>query len=188
MNDRTIPTFTGKRIDPLNASLGDIDRLDIAHGLSHSCRFSGQTKYFYSVAAHSIAVAEALRRTGAPVSVVRAALFHDSAEAYLHDLPRTLKETPEFEMYRVAESRLLATIYAALDIPFTEPPAAVLQADDFILKEEALHLLSCEIELPVVTHDPGFVFDKFWILPQAPDATRAYFLRLDDELRGELAA
>ena len=65
---------------------------DIAHGLAFQCRFNGQTCDFYSVAQHSLIVADLV-----PESHRLAALLHDAAEAYLGDMVKPLKVLmPEF--------------------------------------------------------------------------------------------
>lgn len=82
-----IRTFTGKYIDPLNPELDVIDLTDIAHALSNQCRFAGHTPKFYSIAQHSMRVADhfvtpRLRLAG---------LLHDAEEAYLMDMPKPIK-------------------------------------------------------------------------------------------------
>ena len=72
--------FYGKR-NPENISL-----LDIAHGLSNLCRYSGQCNHFYSVAQHSCIIFDT-----APMHHKLIGLFHDASEAYISDIPRPVK-------------------------------------------------------------------------------------------------
>ena len=73
--------------------------LDIAHALSNTCRWTGHTSRFYSVAEHSVRVAERARELLAEVGhglhtqLLGAlwGLLHDAPEAYLVDMPRPLK-------------------------------------------------------------------------------------------------
>jgi hypothetical protein len=53
-----IQTYTGKKFYPLTATIDDIDIEDIAHSLSMQCRFNGHCYVFYSVAEHSVLIAE----------------------------------------------------------------------------------------------------------------------------------
>lgn len=63
--------------------------LDIAHALSQTCRYGGHCREFYSVAEHSIMVADImeLRSLGDPGE----GLMHDATEAYLSDVPAPFK-------------------------------------------------------------------------------------------------
>ncbi len=81
MSDEWIETYTGKQffIDKIRAE--DICIEDIAHSLALICRFGGQCAYFYSVAQHSVNVAELVNKNKL------AALLHDASEAYLGDMP-----------------------------------------------------------------------------------------------------
>lgn len=103
-----IMTRTGKHFRPFHPKIEDIEIEDIAHALSHICRFNGHTSKFYSVAEHSILVSvlcpEGLKLRG---------LLHDGAEAYMGDMPRPLKD---YE-FKVAEGRLLDLIYQKFDPP-----------------------------------------------------------------------
>lgn len=91
---------------------------DIARGLSHLCRFAGQLPRFYSVAQHSLLVAQLVNKEHR-----RLALLHDASEAYMGDLSRNLKHHPLLEGYRLLESRLQSTIYVAFDVdmPLGDP-------------------------------------------------------------------
>src|SRR5690606_26960723 len=53
-------TISGRKLDLYNILPSDIDIFDIAHSLSRQCRFSGHCVEFYSVAQHSLRVAELL--------------------------------------------------------------------------------------------------------------------------------
>lgn len=63
----------------------------IAHALSMLCRFGGHCIEFYSVAQHSILVAELLRDKGYGPRVQLLGLLHDAHEAYTGDVVTPLK-------------------------------------------------------------------------------------------------
>ena len=81
-----LPTCTGRRVHIADPLPDEIDIEDIAHGLSHVCRFAGHVPLYYSVAQHSLLVSELLDERTAMWG-----LLHDASEAYLHDLTRPLK-------------------------------------------------------------------------------------------------
>jgi 5'-deoxynucleotidase YfbR-like HD superfamily hydrolase len=83
-----IGTYTGKNVYFDNPTKDTIDIIDIAHSLSHLCRFTGHTKEFYSVAQHSVLVSD--HQT--TLAEKRAGLLHDATEAYLNDLASPLKK------------------------------------------------------------------------------------------------
>lgn len=83
---------------------------EIALALSRICRFGGHCIRFYSVAHHSVLVADILRRLypeqtagKAGIDLLVAALFHDAGEAYLGDMVRPLKVMPQFAAFREME-------------------------------------------------------------------------------------
>lgn len=67
---------------------GAITLENIAHGISNLCRFHGQTREFYSVAQHSVIMAQeaGTRR------LALLALFHDAAEAFTGDVISIIKK------------------------------------------------------------------------------------------------
>lgn len=67
----------GRAFEPYKPKVEDISIEVIAHALSKICRFNGHTKRFYSVAEHSIHVANIL-----PDNLKIWGLLHDAHEAY----------------------------------------------------------------------------------------------------------
>lgn len=82
----TIMLASGKLFDFLDPHGSDFDIGDIAHGLAHVCRYAGQCRAFYSVAEHSILVADTVER------FAYEALLHDAAEAFIGDVTRPFKQ------------------------------------------------------------------------------------------------
>lgn len=83
-----VQTHTGIPFDLLSPRAEDVDIDDILHGLSRVARYSGATRgdYAYTVAQHSLLVADLVASWGAPPVLVREALLHDAAEAYYGDI------------------------------------------------------------------------------------------------------
>ena len=86
-----IQTFYGKKYRHMDPRPEDITIEDIARGLSHLCRFSGQIKTFYSVAEHAVRVSYACD----PEDALEG-LHHDDSEAYCVDVPRPLSGVPGY--------------------------------------------------------------------------------------------
>ena len=133
--DGFIDTFSGLRFWPLLPNPDDILVEDIAHALAHQCRFGGHASKFYSVAEHSVHVSQLCLSEHALWG-----LLHDASEAFLVDLPRPLKQLPEFAPYREAERRLQRAVALRFGLP-EDQPASVTEADDTMLGIEARSLL-----------------------------------------------
>ena len=134
--DGCINTFSGLRFWPLNPDPEKILIGDIVHALAHQCRFGGHASRVYSVAEHSVHISRLC-----PPEVALWGLLHDASQAYLVDLPRPLKQLPEFAAYREAERRLQRMIAVRFGLP-PEQPASVTEADDaaqFPVRQTPLH-------------------------------------------------
>lgn len=119
-----ISTFLGNRFYPTEGRIDDIHIEDIAHGLAYQCRFNGQTNQFYSVAQHSLMVAELV-----PPAYRRAALLHDAAEAYLGDMVKPLKVLlPAFSEIEDKVTHLIAQHFELDFSDYAPIKAADLQA------------------------------------------------------------
>ena len=134
-----VPTLLGHRFQPLAPRAADVVIEDIAHGLAFQCRFNGQTQHFYSVAQHSLIVADLV-----PKRLALAALLHDAAEAYLGDMVKPLKNLfPEF-------SRIEASVMTVIGERFGVDGFAdrlIKRADLVALATEKRDLMphSCEM-------------------------------------------
>ncbi len=104
-------TYSGEKFNPLEPEEEKIHLIDIAHGLSNTCRYSGQCKFFYSVAQHSVLLARSL-----PDYMKATAFLHDAAEAYLTDIPSLVK--PALSGYSAIENNLLYTIFKRFDMTY----------------------------------------------------------------------
>lgn len=126
---------------PFQLMSDDLSRIKlpvIAHALSLNCRFNGQIKRFYSVAQHSIMVAELTRIFGGNARDYLEALLHDASEAYLSDVPAPFKQfLPDLR-------RIDALLEGQIRDKYALPPAKsdiVQKADWYALFIEADALL-----------------------------------------------
>jgi len=88
----------------------DINILDIAHALARVNRFNGHTSESYSVAQHSVLVAQ-----NVPEEHKLSALLHDASEAYLGDISTPLKQLlPD---YKALEHKWQHAIAQAFGLP-----------------------------------------------------------------------
>lgn len=110
-----IGTFTNKKFHFMNPSIDEICIEDIAQALSMNCRYSGHVKDFYSVAEHSVIIADLVYAQTNSRSKALAALLHDASEAYLTDIPRPIK--PYLTNYVDIEANIEKVIQKKFSIP-----------------------------------------------------------------------
>jgi uncharacterized protein len=120
-----IQTYTGGQFWPLDPRAADVCAEDIAHALSLVCRYGGHCKAHFSVAQHSVLVAELC-----PHHQLQG-LLHDAAEAYLGDQVQSLKQELHLGScsFADAERRLLRCIGGAFGCSLDPLPAEVHRAD-----------------------------------------------------------
>lgn len=83
-----VGTYTGKEFGLEEPSPDNVCIEDIAHALSHICRFNGHIPLFYSVAQHCLLVSDKMPGTA---KERLAGLMHDAAETYVCDIPSPVK-------------------------------------------------------------------------------------------------
>ena len=135
-----IETFLGYTFKPLDPDFEKVRIQDIAHALSNQGRFSGHTRFRYSVAEHSVRVSELIEELGHDRQDQLWGLLHDASEAYLVDLPTPLKSDPTIgDAYRAAEERLMQAIRQRFCLP--AEPEIVRIADAALLTTEVRDLM-----------------------------------------------
>ena len=136
-------TFTGKIIDVTDIKESDIDWADIAHSLALTCRFSGHCRHFYSVAAHSLHCYREALRQGHEYKTAVAALLHDAAEAYWHDLGSPHKAAKGLSTYNRYLDKTQRVIYRAARLRVTKADLDIVKSIDVaVLKAEAAKLMT----------------------------------------------
>ena len=135
------------------AITGDI----IPHELAHICRWGGNVDLFYSVAQHSIEVANAI-----PVPEWRIyGLLHDAAEAWIGDIPTPLKfwlelsAGPDGSILSL-ERKIMACVWEYFELP---PPTqdiarAVDRADADVLATEYRDVVKAKSDRFVPNGEP----------------------------------
>ena len=135
-NGGWVYTFSGHKFDYLNPKKEEIDIIDIAHSLSHQCRFNGHTPTFFSVAQHSAIISNIVSQENALWG-----LLHDATETYIGDLPSPLKGIlPE---YKALENLIFEVIASKFGLS-PEIPEEVKVADKRMLATEARDLFGVD--------------------------------------------
>lgn len=186
-------------VTPLELKPEQVSVEDIAHALSLKCRFTGQSREFYSVAQHSLL--GALKFLDAPCQFTKddyrlalAFLLHDSTETYLPDISSPLKphvavipygDTTPTITWAELETQHLRAILKALDLldlyPVITGPQ-VKNMDVRMLETERLQLLG------PAPKDWHLNVEPFSFIIQSADVkmTEKCFLACFNAWRGEL--
>jgi 5'-deoxynucleotidase YfbR-like HD superfamily hydrolase len=132
-------THSKIRFEYLCPKPSDINIEDIAHSLSHICRFTGHTKFHASVAQHSLI----LSRLVSPENALWA-LLHDGAECYLNDLSSPLKKVINGN-YNFLHDLFLERICEKFHLP-KEEPEEVRRMDRILTVNELWQLIDDSYE------------------------------------------
>jgi hypothetical protein len=146
-------TVSGRAFPLLNPTPADVDFRDIAEHLAKIPRYCGASPTPYSVAQHSVVVAELL-----PVEVRPYGILHDGKEFVIGDLLTPVKEALILlgagDALARLEAPIDAAIHGAAGLPWPPPPhiARMVKAADMVAlateKRDLLIDVPWDIALP----------------------------------------
>lgn len=171
-----IQTISGRIINLINPDPSSIHLEDIAHSLSHLCRFNGHSNRFYSVAQHSVLVADLL-----PKELQLLGLMHDATEAYLGDVATPLKRLiPE---YQRIENNFWQSVSTKFNLP-ESIPQEVWEADLTALAIEKSAVLSNSNEawaqIKHITPDPERIAHLKATVMNPEEARQAFMAKFEE--------
>jgi hypothetical protein len=123
---------TGTKFNILRPTPDMVHIEDIACSLGKLCRFNGHLPHPYSVAEHSVHVADELyyTETSMDAELAFAGLLHDAAEAYIGDMVYPLKSVPTIgDPFKALERELERVIGERFDVQLYPMHALVKEAD-----------------------------------------------------------
>jgi hypothetical protein len=164
----SIAIYSGEIFDLENPHLSEFTIVDVAHALSHICRFTGHCNKFYSVAQHSVYVS----RLCSPENRLYG-LLHDAPEAFIGDVSSPLKRLlPD---YRNIEENVTKAVNERFGLPLEEPPE-VKVADLRMLATERLALINSPLDEDKWAFLKNFEFAPFPVEPMNPSEAKLFFL------------
>lgn len=152
-------SHTGQKVYYLEPTIDMFNISDISHHCSQLCRFTGGTKFFYSVLQHMVLVAslvkEQLDNDGVDDQSVEywdqilAALLHDASEYVVNDIASSLKDAIRGR-YKWIEHGILQKIFQRYGIDWGYHNATVKAADNVALQIERFYLMPDHPDWPKV--------------------------------------
>lgn len=128
---------SGGRWWPLDPRPEDFDIETIAHHLAMTCRYNGATRFFYSVAEHSVLVSRHVPRHLAVYG-----LLHDAAEAVVGDTIHPIKVLPAWKVVRRIEDINFQAICTRFGLEWdAEVEGIVHEVDTRIVTDECRALI-----------------------------------------------
>lgn len=175
--DPTILLQSGKYFSFWEPEKAEFTIEDIAHALSHICRFTGHCMRFYSVAQHSVYVSQLV-----PPEHALAGLLHDAAEAFVGDVAKPLKNL--IPQYSIIEKRVETAVFERFGIAFPLHES-IKSADLTMLATEQRILMRNEDEWAGCE---GHTATNLELPSMAPKIARDFFLSRFSELTRKAAA
>lgn len=151
-------THSGIKMFYLEPTLKMLSEDDIVHHTSNICRFTGAVSQFYSVAQHSVFVAQLMKkilddegvdRTVEYWDQILAALIHDAAEYIVNDIATPLKKAIRGK-YDWIEMGILRKIFELYGVDWLYHNASIKTADNMALQVERYYLMPDHPDWPKV--------------------------------------
>lgn len=145
----SVATTAAGKFSLLNPNPEEVNWLVVANAISKICRFAGNTRGHYSVAEHSVRLADAIARAGGNHAEQLQALVRDAHEAYCGHVTRPMRQAVHavsIEAYRVfmdIERRCQKTVFEAAGCTANLTDRVDL-FDQMLGDAEATLLLGCE--------------------------------------------
>ncbi|MBE8232204.1 MAG: hypothetical protein HAW67_00615 [Endozoicomonadaceae bacterium] len=132
-------TYTQKVVDPMNLKADDISLIDIGVSLSRQVRYNGHTTTndHYSVARHSLILADMVYDSTGSKDMEAVAFAHDFSEAYMGDIIRPIRSL--CPALKKLEAELTESIFTRLKIKSKRIPTIVRDLDNLLLNLEMSH-------------------------------------------------
>lgn len=148
-------TYSGEHFDLINPQVEQVKLVDIAHALSLECRFAGHTRYFYSVAQHSLLGAYKMREDGLSDRLQLLFMLHDATETWYRDIPRPLKALlPEYVELEAKAEKVVWEAFC-IEEPTEDEWAIVKHYDNMMLSNEIPKLMPNPEEFDTEIRDDG---------------------------------
>lgn len=145
MTDNVVPlaqsrlwtqTFTGQQFFFHSPETHKYNLRDIGQALSQICRFGGASTFHYSVAQHSILMADKMYEIHKSSALALDCLFHDAAEAYVGDMKKPIKvQIPKFGEIEGRIDRAIRRRFGLLGL---------IQPENALTKEYDMRIISDE--------------------------------------------
>lgn len=141
---------------------------NVAASLSKMCRYVGNTHGFYSVAQHSVRMAETFISLGNITAAIQS-LFHDASESLISDFNRPVKRYFETQtpIYKELEEKMTITIFKKLDILYP-----ILDCVDVVDKNQS----AWELEFMFINKDH---FTDYWL----PEKAEHMFIQTYNQIK-----
>lgn len=166
--------YSGNRFYPFNPIgmqlVSKIELIDVAHSLSNICRFNGHCSEFYSVAQHSVHVAELVTDKRLRL----AALLHDASETYTGDVVSPFKRM--FAGLVRLERRLQVQIYDRFDIALSEKDEVIIKRADLVALATEKRDLMPRQKNETWTYIHEYEPDERTIIPLLPNEAKKIFM------------
>lgn len=145
----SVATTAAGKFSLLNPNPEEVNWLVVANAISKICRFAGNTRGHYSVAEHSVRLADAIARAGGNRAEQLQALVHDAHEAFCGDITRPMLQAvlklnaTAYNAIKEIERRCQEAVFIAAGCD-TMLEARVMHFDIMLGNAEATVLIGCE--------------------------------------------